>query len=244
MALHNRQLKLNNVNSIAAKEVEAILRGPLTRRQKTLAKKRDANEERSFLLQLNEDLLSNVLKFLPGKDLAVLETVCTHFRYGSWVAVNKGAMTENTAKRKLEKMELGDMPPGFRCVCFRGNLYLSRGNSRGKHRRQKRVPLQKHINKKVFIANPSYSERTSPVGFASGGSSGFAREHSERTSVAEMPPATASVSGRMHATRVSPGASGFRFSGFPEKNKKAWWSFSRAHNPSPTPFFRSTTTGR
>ena len=117
MAALNNRVTLNNVNSSAAKEVEAIRRGPLTRRQKTLAKKRDANEERSFLLQLNEDLLSNVLKFLPGKDLAVLETVCTHFRYGSWVAVNKDAMPEHTAKRKLDKMELGDMPPGFRCGC-------------------------------------------------------------------------------------------------------------------------------
>lgn len=116
MALNNRSLALSNVNGIAAKEAEAILRGPLTRRQKTLAKKREANEQRSMLLKLNEDLLNKVLSFLPGKDLAVLETVCTHFRYGSWVAVNKDAMPENSAKRKLETMELGAMPPGFRCV--------------------------------------------------------------------------------------------------------------------------------
>lgn len=144
MALNNRsQLVPSNVNSSAVKEAEAILRGPLTRRQKTLAKKRDANEESSMLLKLNEDLLGNVLEFLPGKDLAVLETVCTHFRYGSWVAVYKDAMSENTAKRKLEKMELGDMPPGFRCV-FDGEKVLffffhsptqrpSRKYKKGKH---------------------------------------------------------------------------------------------------------------
>jgi hypothetical protein len=121
MAMHNcigGGLALNKPQHCAAKEAEAILRGPLTRRQKTLAKKRDANEERSHLLQLNGDLLSNVLQYLPGKDLAVLETVCTHFRYGSWVArAAEGAMPEHTAKRKLERMELGSMPPGFRCVC-------------------------------------------------------------------------------------------------------------------------------
>ena len=165
MALHNRQLKLNNVNSIAAKEVEAILRGPLTRRQKTLAKKRDANEERSFLLQLNEDLLSNVLKFLPGKDLAVLETVCTHFRYGSWVAVNKGAMTENTAKRKLEKMELGDMPPGFRCVCFRGNLLsLPRKLSREASKAKARAAPKTH-KQKSFYSQPLLQRENISCGF-------------------------------------------------------------------------------
>ena len=91
-------------------------RGPLTRRQKTLASKRDANEQASVLLQLSEDVLSHVLGFLEAKDLAVLETVCTHFRFGSWLAGNKAvALTETSAKRKLDVMEIRTMPPGFRC---------------------------------------------------------------------------------------------------------------------------------
>ena len=92
-----------------------MTRGPRTRRQHSLARKRQDNEQRSMLLQLNDDVLEKVLSFLEGRDLAVLETVCTHFRYGSWVAVNRVAMPETSAKRKLESLELGEMPPGFRC---------------------------------------------------------------------------------------------------------------------------------
>ena len=92
-----------------------MTRGPRTRRQHSLARKREDNEQRSMLLQLNDDVLEKVLSFLEGRDLAVLETVCTHFRYGSWVAVNRVAMPETSAKRKLESLELGEMPPGFRC---------------------------------------------------------------------------------------------------------------------------------
>jgi|AntAceMinimDraft_5_1070358.scaffolds.fasta_scaffold64685_1 hypothetical protein len=122
MALNNRPQVLSNSHG---KEVNVMLRGPLTRRQKVLAALRSDNEKSSALLNLNEEVLGAILAFLPGQALAVLETVCTHFRYGSWVA-SKGAMplAEFSAKRKLDQMSLGDMPPGFRyaspCV---GQLY-------------------------------------------------------------------------------------------------------------------------
>ena len=94
-------------------------RGPITRRQHTLATKRETNEKRSRLLQLNDDLLELVLSFLPGKSLAAMETTCTHFRYGGYLTGNTtSAMPEHSAKRKLDALELGDMPPGFRCADF------------------------------------------------------------------------------------------------------------------------------
>ena len=89
-ALSNGSSKMPSV----AKETAAMTRGPRTRRQHSLAKKREDNEQRSMLLQLNDDVLEKVLSFLEGRDLAVLETVCTHFRYGSWVAANRVAMPE------------------------------------------------------------------------------------------------------------------------------------------------------
>jgi len=101
---------------VRAKSTGAVQRGPITRRQHSLAKKRDENETRSLLLQLNDDLLEKVLSFLPGRELAAMETVCTHFRYGSWLAANKTPLPETSAKRKLDALELGDMPPGFKCV--------------------------------------------------------------------------------------------------------------------------------
>ena len=64
----------------------------------------------------DDDLLEKVLSFLPGRDLAAIETVCTHFRYGGWLAANKAPMPEVSAKRKLDALELGDMPPGFKYV--------------------------------------------------------------------------------------------------------------------------------
>lgn len=91
-------------------------RGPITRRQHSLASKREENERRSLLLNLNDDLLEKVLSFLPGKELAAMESVCTHFRYGGWLSTNTHAMPEMSAKRKLDALELGEMPPGFRYV--------------------------------------------------------------------------------------------------------------------------------
>jgi hypothetical protein len=101
---------------VRAKTAVAVPRGPITRRQHSLANKREENEKRSLLLKLNDDLLEKVLSFLPGRELASMETVCTHFRYGGWLAANKAPMPEVSAKRKLDALELGDMPPGFKYV--------------------------------------------------------------------------------------------------------------------------------
>lgn len=103
-------------DKLRAKTTVAVPRGPITRRQHSLANKREENEKRSLLLKLNDDLLEKVLSFLPGRELAAIETVCTHFRYGGWLAANKAPMPEVSAKRKLDALELGDMPPGFKYV--------------------------------------------------------------------------------------------------------------------------------
>ena len=103
-------------DKLRAKTAVAVPRGPITRRQHSLANKREENEKRSLLLKLNDDLLEKVLSFLPGRDLAAIETVCTHFRYGGWLAAHKAPMPEVSAKRKLDALELGDMPPGFKYV--------------------------------------------------------------------------------------------------------------------------------
>jgi hypothetical protein len=129
--LNNRpaQRPLNNSPVKEQKEAAAIARGPLTRRQHTLARNRENNEQSSFLLSLNEDVLSHTLSFLPARDLAVLETACTHFRFGSWLAGNKDAMTETTAKRKLDHHDLGDLGlflPGFRWVWLFGSGKVKR----------------------------------------------------------------------------------------------------------------------
>jgi len=76
-------------DKLRAKTAVAVPRGPITRRQHSLANKREENEKRSLLLKLNDDLLEKVLSFLPGRELAAIETVCTHFRYGGWLAANK-----------------------------------------------------------------------------------------------------------------------------------------------------------
>jgi len=110
-----RRVLTNAPPAVPAKEAAAIERGPLTRRQHSLARTRRENETRSLLLQLHDDVLERILGFLEGRDLAVLECACTHFRYGSFVPANKEALPETSAKRKLEAMELGLMPPGFRC---------------------------------------------------------------------------------------------------------------------------------
>ena len=101
---------------LLAKTATDAPRGPITRRQHSLANKREENEKRSLLLKLNDDLLEKVLSFLPGRDLAAMESVCTHFKYGGWLAANKVSMPEVSAKRKLDALELGDMPPGFKYV--------------------------------------------------------------------------------------------------------------------------------
>ena len=124
-----------------------MTRGPRTRRQHSLARKRQDNEQRSMLLQLNDDVLEKVLSFLEGRDLAVLETVCTHFRYGSWVAVNRVAMPETSAKRKLESLELGEMPPGFRCedgifYAFAVRTTFARNALFPRHRPRGRDPIR------------------------------------------------------------------------------------------------------
>jgi len=103
-------------DKLRAKTAVAVPRGPITRRQHSLANKREENEKRSLLLKLNDDLLEKVLSFLPGRELAAIETVCTHFRYGGWLAANKPPMPEVSAKRKLDALELGEMPPGFKYV--------------------------------------------------------------------------------------------------------------------------------
>ena len=89
-------------DKLRAKTAVAVPRGPITRRQHSLANKREENEKRSLLLKLNDDLLEKVLSFLPGRELAAIETVCTHFRYGGWLAANKAPMPEVSAKRKLD----------------------------------------------------------------------------------------------------------------------------------------------
>ena len=104
------------LEKVRAKTAVAVPRGPITRRQHSLANKREENEKRSLLLKLNDDLLEKVLSFLPARELAAIETVCTHFRYGGWLAANKPPMPEVSAKRKLDALELGEMPPGFKYV--------------------------------------------------------------------------------------------------------------------------------
>ncbi|EEH60134.1 uncharacterized protein MICPUCDRAFT_50034 [Micromonas pusilla CCMP1545] len=112
-------------------------RGPLTRRQHLLARNRSENERASRLLSLSDDVLGHVCSFLDGRDLARLETVCTHFKHRSWVAVNEASLPEQSAKRKLDAMTLGEMPPGFRyALSLSGRFY--RQISR-EHRRRTRA---------------------------------------------------------------------------------------------------------
>ena len=89
-----RRVLTNAPPAVPAKEAAAIERGPLTRRQHSLARTRRENETRSLLLQLHDDVLERILGFLEGRDLAVLECACTHFRYGSFVPANKEALPE------------------------------------------------------------------------------------------------------------------------------------------------------
>lgn len=159
-----------------AKETAAMTRGPRTRRQHSLAKKREDNEQRSMLLQLNDDVLEKVLSFLEGRDLAVLETVCTHFRYGSWVAANRVAMPETSAKRKLESLELGEMPPGFRCEDGFLTLFAMRTTSARnalfpRHRPRGRDPIRdsssaarpnRHHRRPISLAEPFVSAPRRP----------------------------------------------------------------------------------
>ena len=66
--------------AVPAKEAAAIERGPLTRRQHSLARTRRENETRSLLLQLHDDVLDNAntrrglraLNLEVGNKLAIL----------------------------------------------------------------------------------------------------------------------------------------------------------------------------
>ena len=95
-----RRVLTNAPPAVPAKEAAAIERGPLTRRQHSLARTRRENETRSLLLQLHDDVLERILGFLEGRDLAVLECACTHFRYGSFVPANKEALARDVREEK------------------------------------------------------------------------------------------------------------------------------------------------
>ena len=120
-ALSNAPSRAAPSNAKSSENVAAcaMQRGPLTRRQHLLARNRSENERASRLLSLSDDVLGHVCSFLDGRDLARLETVCTHFKHRSWVAVNEASLPEQSAKRKLDAMTLGEMPPGFRCALYR-----------------------------------------------------------------------------------------------------------------------------
>ena len=119
-ALSNAPSRAAPSNAKSSENVAAcaMQRGPLTRRQHLLARNRSENERASRLLSLSDDVLGHVCSFLDGRDLARLETVCTHFKHRSWVAVNEASLPEQSAKRKLDAMTLGEIAPRIQVRAF------------------------------------------------------------------------------------------------------------------------------
>ena len=184
-ALSNAPSRAAPSNAKSSENVAAcaMQRGPLTRRQHLLARNRSENERASRLLSLSDDVLGHVCSFLDGRDLARLETVCTHFKHRSWVAVNEASLPEQSAKRKLDAMTLGEMPPGFRyALSLSGRFYRQISRERRRRTRARararrvlargfddanRVSIARKTRSRVRLARVGSSLAPSPLPDAS-----------------------------------------------------------------------------
>jgi hypothetical protein len=116
-----RRVLTNAPPAVPAKEAAAIERGPLTRRQHSLARTRRENETRSLLLQLHDDVLERILGFLEGRDLAVLECACTPSGTAASSPRTKRRSPRRPRRESWRRWSSGSCPRGSGATAPRNN---------------------------------------------------------------------------------------------------------------------------